>query len=142
MAQGTGIPDRALRLRARFGPGKHADALATLHFALFRGNPASTGVEPTSTGGYARAAMLNDATLWGTIGASQVSVNNLVAVEFPVATGAYSITDPLDHWAVFDAASAGVLWYWGGLSSLITVDVAGKQPRLPIGSLLLTEPES
>lgn len=128
-----------LSMRAHFGPDRHADALGTLHFALFRGNPAGAGVEPTSTGGYARKAMANDAALWGTIAAGQVTVSNLVAIAWPVASGLYSVTQALDYWAVFDNASGGALWYYGALNSTITVTGAGDQPRLPAAALTITQ---
>lgn len=142
MGQGTGVPDRNLALRARFGNDKHADALATLHVALFRGDPGTSGVEPDATGGYARKAVTNDNALWGAIGSTAVSIANIIAVEFVASSGVYSITDPLDHWAVFDLSSGGVRWYWGPLSTLITVTGAGDQPRIPIGAWVITQPEA
>lgn len=124
---------RRLSLRAHLGANKHADALGTLYVALFRGDPFGSGAEPTSTGNYARVAVPNDATMWGTIAAGQTSVASILAVTFPVATGLYSITQALDYWAVFDNSSGGVLWYAGTLSSPITVTGANDQPRLPAG---------
>lgn len=128
-----------LSVRAHLGPDKHADALGTLHFALFQGNPAGAGVEPTSTGGYARKAMTNDAALWGTIAAGQVSATNLIDIAWPSATGLYSITSALNYWAVFDNSAGGALWYYGTLLTTITVTGAGDQPRLPAGALTITQ---
>lgn len=142
MGYGLGIPDRNLALRARFGDDRHADALDTLYVALFRGAPNLGGAEPDATGSYARKAMTNDNTLWGSIGTSAVSISNIIAVEFAVATGVYSITAALDHWGVFDLSSGGVLWYWGPLTTAITVTGAGDQPRLPIGQWTITQPEA
>ena len=86
---------RRLSLRAHLGPNKHADALGTLYFALFSGDPFGAGTEPTSTGNYARVAVANDAAMWGTIAALQTSVTSAAGVVWPVATGLYSITGPL-----------------------------------------------
>lgn len=137
---GTGVADRNLVLRSRFGADRHATlSLPTLHFALFQGDPAGAGVEPTSVGGYARVAKTNDATLWGTIVAGDVLVTNKGTaglIAFPVATGVYSITTALDYWAVFDNAAGGVLWYWGALNPTIIVTGAGDQPRLPVNTLV------
>lgn len=142
MAQGSGIPARNCRLRSEFGADRHATlSLATMYFALFRGNPAFAGVEPDATGGYAREAVTNDATLWGTISGSAVQVQNAAAIEFAAASGVYSITSALDHWAIFDNNSGGVLWYWGPLSTTITVTGSGDQPRLAIGALTIIAPE-
>lgn len=130
---------RRLSLRAHLGPNKHADALATLYFALFSGDPFGAGTEPTATGGYARVAVANDAAMWGTIAAGQVSVSSAAAVTWPNATGLWSITGPLTYWAVFDNSTGGVLWYGGPLTSSVTVTGANDQPRIPAGSLTINQ---
>jgi hypothetical protein len=129
-----GVDARRLTLRAHLGANKHADALGTFYVALFRGDPFGSGVEPTSAGGYARKAMTNDVTLWGTIAAGQVSVTSQTDVVFAAATGLYSITNALDYWAVYDNASGGNLWYAGSLNPTITITGAGDQPRIPLGT--------
>lgn len=137
---GSAVVDRNLVLRSRFGADRHATlSLPTLYFALFQGDPAGTGVEPSSIGGYARTAKANDATLWGTILTPDVAVVNKGTageIAFPAATGVYSILTALDYWAVFDNAAGGVLWYWGLLNPTITVTGAGDQPRLPVNTLV------
>lgn len=130
---------RRLSLRAHLGPDRHADALGTLYFALFQNDPFGAGVEPSSTGGYARVAVANDAAMWGTIAAGQVAVSSLAAITWPIATGLYSITTALTHWAVFDNSSGGVLWYAGPLTAPITVSGANDQPRIPVGALTFTQ---
>lgn len=131
---------RRLSLRAHFGTDRHADALATLHVALFSGDPFGSGVEASSAGGYGRAAIANDATLWGTIAAGQTLAVNQVAVTWPVASGLWSI-GTADHWAVYDTASGGVLWYGGPLSAAgkITITGAGDQARLPAGAWSISQ---
>src|SRR5690242_3602524 len=130
MPQGTAA--RTLSLKSHFGASKHADALTTLYFALFRGDPSNSGVEPTSTGNYARVAKTNDGTLWPAIGAGATQVANNAEIQWPVATGVYSITLALTWWAIFDNSTGGNLWYWGQLSPTITVTGAGDQPRIPV----------
>jgi hypothetical protein len=136
-----GIPARRLSLRAHFGPDRHTDALPILYVALYQGDPFGTGVEPSSTGGYARVAINNDGTLWGTVAAGQTSILNLVPVVWPVATGLWSITTPLDYWAVFDNAAGGNLWYAGPLSvsGKIIITGAGDQARLPTSAWSISQ---
>jgi hypothetical protein len=142
MPHGSGAVARNARLRSEFGADRHSTlSLGTLYFALLRGNPNIGGVEPDATGSYARVAATNNGTLWGTITSGMLSVSNAVAIEWPTATALYSITAALDHWAIYDNNSGGVLWYWGPLSTLITVTGAGDVPRLPIGTLTVTAPE-
>ena len=130
-------------LRSHFGADRHPTlSAATLYFALYRGDPFGAGTEPTSTGGYARVAKVNDATLWGTIGATDVAISNGGAsgtITWPTATGLYSITAALDYWAVFDNSAGGVLLYGGPLTAGITVTGAGDVPRIPAGSLSVSQ---
>lgn len=135
---------RNLTLRTHLGADRHPTlALPTLYFALFRNDPSGAGVEPTSTGGYARVAKANDATLWGTILSTDLAGQNKGAsgeIAWPAATGVYSITDPLTHWAAFDNSAGGTLWYWNELTSPITVTGVGDQPRIPLNTLILNVP--
>jgi hypothetical protein len=130
-------------LRSQFGADRHATLSAgTLYFALFRGDPFGAGTEPTAAGGYARVAKANDATLWGTIGASDVSISNggtSGTIAWPPASGLYSITLGLDYWAVFDNSTGGNLLYGGPLSAAITVTGAGDVPRIPAGALTVSQ---
>lgn len=133
---------RAIALRGQFGADKASVAAATLYFALYRGNPGGTGVEPTSTGGYARVAMTNDATLWGSIGVTDTQISNVGTsgeIAWPTATGVWSITDPLTHWAIFDNSSGGNLLYYGTLTTTITITGSGDTARLPVGALTVIQ---
>ena len=135
-----GTAARRLSLRAHLGADRHTDALATLHLALFAGDPFGSGVEPSSVGGYGRAAVANDATLWGTIAAGQTLATNQVAITWPVTTGLWSV-NTLDYWAVFDTPSGGVLWYGGPLAAAgkITITGAGDQARLPANAWSISQ---
>jgi hypothetical protein len=87
-------------------------------------------------------AKANDATLWGTIGGTDVLVGNGGAsgtIAWPVTTGLYSITLGLDYWAVFDNSTGGNLLYAGPLTSSIVVTGAGDVPRIPAGSLTISQ---
>lgn len=131
------VIERNLTLRSHFGADRHPSlSLGTLYFALFNGDPVGAGVEPTSAGGYARVAKTNDATLWGTVGASATSVSNSGSageIVWPAASGVYSQAS-LTHWAIFDNSAGGVLWYSGKLSTAVAVTGAGDVPRIPAGS--------
>lgn len=136
------IPDRNLRLRASFGDDRHPTlALPTLHFAFFFGDPVAGGAEPTTVGGYARAAKLNDSSLWGVISGTAVSVwNNGTSgdIVFPALTALWSQPE-LDYWGIFDASSGGTLWYSGPLTQKIYLTGVGEVPRLPAGSLRIDQ---
>jgi hypothetical protein len=141
---GQGVVARNLTLRSHFGAARHASALTTLYFALLHGSPVAGGVEPDGTGAYTRAPKTNDATLWGAIASSDTVIANggsAGSIVWPSTTGLYSITTALDWWAIYDLSAGGVLWYWGQLQTPITVTGAGNVPRIPAGSLSLTQPE-
>ena len=139
---GLGGAARTTSLRAHFGTNHHANALATMYFALFRGYPGQGGSEPViGTGGYARVALANTDASWGTISTGQFTISNAVAIVWPVTTALYSVTVPMDFWAVLDAASAGNLWYYGPLTTPIQVTAVGDTPRIPAGALSMTVPE-
>lgn len=130
------VAERNATLRSHFGADRGPASLPTLYFALFNGDPIASGVEPDSTGGYARVAKTNDATLWGTITSSAVQVSNAADIAWPAATGVYSQAQ-LTHFAVYDNSTGGTLWYSGKLTNPIAVSGAGDVPRLPAGSFIV-----
>jgi hypothetical protein len=136
------VPARNLSLRAHFGADRHPTlSLGTLYVALFNGDPAGAGVEPTSAGGYARIAKTNDATLWGTLSGSAVSASNSGTageILWPAASGLYS-QPSLTHWAIFDNSAGGVLWYSGQLAAALVVTGAGDVPRIPAGAFSISQ---
>jgi hypothetical protein len=139
---------RGLSLRSNFGSLRNtgAGALGTLYFALSRGRPGYGGVEPTiGTGGYARVAKTNDDTIFGTISSTTTTITNngtSGAIIWPViGAGGWSVITPLDFWAVYDAATAGNLWYYGPLTMPITATNSGDTPRIPSGALIISLPE-
>jgi hypothetical protein len=141
---GQGVPARNLTLKSHFGAGRHASALSPLWFALLRGSPVASGVEPDGTGAYTRVSKVNDATLWGAIASTDTLIANngsAGSIVWPSTTGLYSVSLPLDWWAIYSLSAGGVLWYWGQLQTPITVTGAGNVPRIPAGSLSLTQPE-
>lgn len=132
------ITARNISIRSHFGADKSSVALPTLYVALFNGNPEGAGVEPTSAGGYARKAVTNDITLWGTISSGAVSVNNAIDIVFAAATAVYSQA-LLTHWAIYDNSTGGTLVYSGALTTNVTVTGAGDVPRILAGALTIIQ---
>jgi hypothetical protein len=100
----------------------------TVYFALLRhaSTPATVlGSEPSSTGDYARVAISNVDASW-TYGTASVSNTN--EIRWPSASGVYSITDPLNQWAIYDNSAGGDCLAFGALSAPITVTGAGDVP--------------
>ncbi|WP_353809067.1 phage tail fiber protein [Agromyces sp. SYSU T00194] len=130
------VEARNISLRSHFGNDRNtALTVGTFYFALFNGNPEGSGVEPTSTGSYARVAKTNDDTLWGTIGSTDTEVSNGGAsgeITWPAATAVWSEA-ACTHWAIFDNSTGGTLLYSGELADDIVVTGAGDIPRI-IGS--------
>ena len=130
---------RSLALRGTYGADKSSVAPVTLYFTLLDGSPIAGGVEPTSTGGYARVAKTNDATLWGTIGSGATSITTADDITWPTSTGLWSITGPLTWWAIYDNASGGNLVAYGQMTTAITITGAGDTARIPAGALTLIQ---
>jgi hypothetical protein len=131
--------DRLRALKGVFGTLASVSngAAGTHYYALLQsGTPATVlGTEPTSTGDYARVAVLNvDASY--TFAAPDLS--NTAEIRWPMASGLYSIVTALNQWAIYDNASGGTLIAFGQLSSTITVTGAGDQPVIAAGALDLT----
>lgn len=137
MPWGSASSVREFILKSVFGSNKRTGAPATLYFALYREatTPATVlGTEPTSTGNYARVGMTNDDALW-TISGPDITLN--ADVEWPQATGLYSITSALNQVVLLDSATlgAGTVWAWAELTTTITVTGATDQPRILSGNL-------
>lgn len=132
----------AARLRAfkaNFGSSRLTGAPATVYIALAREatNPATVlGTEPDSSGDYARVAVSNVDAEWtfSTTGAA-----NTNEIRYPVATGLYSITDPLNQWIAYDNSAGGTVLAFGELTTTIDVTGAGDQPVIAAGALVLSE---
>ena len=91
---------------------------ATFHFGLSTTTPAVDGTNVTepSGGAYARVSFTNNKTNWGN--ASNASLTNLVAAQFPESTASWgTVTNVL----LYDASSGGNLWYFDALSPARTI---------------------
>lgn len=121
------VTAQTFALASILGSSKRTGAPVTCYFALTNG-----GVEPTiGVGGYARIGITNDDALW-TI-TTDTAVND-VEIRWSVLTAPWSETT-VDEWAIYDAATAGVCWVTGTLTTPMEPSVAGRQPVIPAGFL-------
>lgn len=132
---GSTADSRLAVLKAQFGADRSVLFPATFYFALLK-----DGVEPDSTGNYARVAKVNNGELWNVPainnGTQMLEVSTKVAIEFPVATDPYQLAG-LNQWAIYDNNTGGVLWYTGTLTNAMTISGAGDQIRIPAGALTI-----
>ena len=129
---------RLQALKGVFGDGAVSiGAPATLYFALLRSTTPATvlGTEPDSTGNYARKAVANDDDQFTY---SAPGLTNTNEIRWPQTTGLYSITDPLNQWAIYDNAAGGNVIAFGELSPTVTVTGAGDEPVIPAGDFDLS----
>ena len=102
----------------------------TMWVALCEAAPSDTStgttISETDYTGYAR--INQTAANWNT--ASSGTTDNSAAITFAEATGAG--TNPVTHFALVDASSAGNLLCYGTLTSSLTVSV-GVTPKFAIG---------
>jgi hypothetical protein len=118
-------------LDALLGAAHDTDVPGTLYLALSTTDPNASLTEP-SVGGYARASVANDGTMWPA--ASAGSKSNGVAVLLPEATADY----PQVGWfALCDALTAGNIVVSGALTAPVTV-TTGLSPRFAAGTLIVT----
>ena len=106
---------------------------ATLYFALFTSAPTEDGGGTECNGGsYARVAVTNNATNFP---ASSGGVKtNGTAVTFPTASGNWGT---VVAFGVFDASTAGNLYFFGPLSTSRAI-TSGDTARFAIGDFSLT----
>ncbi|MGC9361097.1 MAG: phage tail fiber protein [Anaerolineae bacterium] len=107
---------------------------ATVYVALFTVAPSDTGGGTEVTGGsYARAEVTNNATNWPA--ASGGVKSNGVDITFPEATADWGT---VVAFAIFDAATAGNMLYWGDLTASKTIN-SGDTAKFNAGELSITE---
>jgi len=90
----------------------------------------ASGMAEPSGNGYAR---VDSSSCWGT-GASSGSLANDAAITFPTASGSWGT---ISHWAIYDAATDGNMWWHGSLASSEAIST-DQIPNFAIGALVLT----
>lgn len=104
-------------LDALLGDNAGSSMPSSFEVALFNGHPLSGGTELTSDGGYARAVIANDSTVWpDAVSGQKVSAT----VPFPVPTDAWS--DTATHYLLIDAADSTTEYFPGRLLGELSVD--------------------
>jgi hypothetical protein len=109
---------------------------ATVYIALFTAAPADAGGgTEVSAGAYARVALTNNSTNWPAASGTTTVKQNGAAVTFPRATAPWGT---VGWFAIFDAATAGNLLFWGplGTSKVVAID---DVPSFGVGALTITE---
>jgi len=103
----------------------------TLYVGVSTADPtdAGTGVAEPTGNAYARVA--TTAASWERTAAE---VSNAAQLAFPEATGTWG---SLTHFAVFDAATAGNIVFYGALTTAKAI-AANETLRFPIGNLTFT----
>lgn len=129
-------------LKAIFGTAHTSDFPSTYYVALFDGDPEAGGVEPDSTGGYARLAVANTNSEFSISGDTVTNVNNWV---WPTSTSGYQTGhQTLSHWAIYDNSSGGNRKLSGriqigGVAATIVVNGSGLVPKVLAGSWAWTQ---
>lgn len=111
---------------------------STVYIALYTTSPgeSSAGVEVSTSGtGYARAAVVNNATNWPA--AAGGSKSNGQAITFAAPTGAWGT---IVAWAIVDTASgAANILYYGPLATATSPLSGDFAPSFAAGALVITE---
>lgn len=123
------------RVLDHFLGGVASTAPATVYIALFTAAPTDAGGGTEVSGGsYARVAVTNNATNWPA--ASAGAKANGTAITFPAPTANWGV---VVAFGIFDAATAGNLYYWGAITPNKTVNNGDPAPSFAVGDLDVTE---
>lgn len=107
-----------------------------LGVGLFTAAPSDAGGGTEVTGnGYSRATLNPADANWAAPSAGNGVTSNSSAISFATPTGAGWGT--VTHFAVFDAASAGNMLFWGSLTTSKTIN-AGDTVSFATGQLQVT----
>lgn len=123
-------------LNERLGSTALAAKLTNVYYGLLNGDPDSGGVEVTGTG-YARVAIPCNDTNWSAPGTDTTFryKSNLLAVVFPNPTGNWNSGNPITHFGIWDAPSAGNRLFDGQLPTPRTIIGGDDPPLAPAGSI-------
>ena len=99
--------------------------------------------EPSSTGAYARAAVVNNATNFSAAtGANPASKTNATQINFAQSSAAWSTgatAMPIVFFADASTLAGGNVFAWGYLASAMTVNAPNITPNIPASSLTMVE---
>lgn len=110
---------------------------ATLYFALFTAAPTDAGGGTEVIGaGYARVAVVANTTNFPAPSGAPSGTSNAGAITFPAPTADWGSIVAI---GVFSAATAGTLWAWAALGTVLSVNAGDAPPSFPIGAFVATE---
>lgn len=95
-------------------------------------NETGTGISEPSGGAYARVAVTNNKTNFGT--ASAGALTNAAAITFPESTASWGT---ITHIVLYDASTGGNVWYWEALPVSKAV-AANTTVYFAVGSLTIS----
>lgn len=118
-------------------------APTAIHVGLLTAAPSDTGGGTEVTGGsYARVALAPSTTNWAATNGATTTTNpssgtggttsNNVAITFPSPTANWGV---VTHFALYDAASAGNLFFWQALTTNKTINNGDAAPSFAISAL-------
>lgn len=124
--------------------GQTAPTTTTLYVGLLTAAPSDSGGGTEISGNaYARVAVTSSLANWAGTQAAASTVassgtggqtSNNAAITFPTPTGSWGV---VTHFAIYDAASAGNLLFWGALTISKTINQADTV-TFPAASLSIT----
>jgi hypothetical protein len=110
-----------------------------LYVALYSSDPGDDNSGPELDGvsypGYARVSIPNANWSAPAAGAGPSQTANTAAIDFPTATAVWP--NPVTHFGIFDAATAGNLLFYGPLSAARTLST-GDNLRFAAGALVIS----
>lgn len=117
-------------------------APTAMHVGLLTAAPSDTGGGTEVSGGsYARVALAplfsnwkgtnNETTAVDSAGTGGTTKNN-VAITFPAPSANWGV---ITHFGIYDASSAGNLYFWGALTASKTVNNGDAAPSFAIDAL-------
>jgi hypothetical protein len=116
----------------------------SVYISLHGADPTDANLTSTElaigTGGYARASVSVADAQWttpATSGTDEV-ITNANTISFGTATANWNASDPVTHFGIYDAATAGNLLYSGALGTSRTV-LNGDPVSVAAGSLSIRE---
>lgn len=136
MAGKTQFAERKV-LDAEFGASS-LGAPATWYVGLFTAAPSDAGGgTEVATGSYARVGVTNNSTQWpAATGTSPSAKTHANAITFPVPSANWGT---VTHFGLFDASTAGNLWYWAALTTAKTINNGDSAPSFAAGALVVNE---
>lgn len=134
---GMSIYEAQRHLNTRYRSAAVSAKLTNVYIALFNGDPAGTGVEIASTGGYARASVAVSDAAWTAPAAdgSYQYIANVNAITYGTPTADWNGGNPVTHFGIMDASSGGNRLESGPLPTARIIQGGDNPAQFPAGSI-------